>query len=701
MADILGTRCKILKQVSIISLVSSYIRIMEEKDLLNAQERIAYLSRVLEEHNHNYYVLNSPTISDRDFDLLMQELQQLESQYPQYASPNSPTQRVGSDINHAFVQVAHTYPMLSLGNTYSMEEVTAFYERVKQGLGNAPFEIVGELKFDGTSISLTYQDGHLLRAVTRGDGAMGDDVTRNVRTIRSIPLVLKGNGYPSFFEIRGEVLMPWSTFEKLNQERALQEEPLFANPRNAAAGTLKLQNPATVASRGLDAYLYYMLGDSLPTNNHYDNLQCAKEWGFKVSDTMRVLHNLEEIKAFIDYWDIERRNLPVATDGIVLKVASIEQQEELGYTAKSPRWAIAYKFQAEEAITRLNSVSFQVGRTGTITPVANLDPVQLSGTVVKRASLHNEDIIRSLDLHIGDMVHVEKGGEIIPKITAVEVDSRMAGSQPVAFVRNCPECGTPLVREEGEAAWFCPNSNHCPPQIKGRIEHFIARKAMNIDSLGPETIAQFYDRGMINNVADLYTLTIDDVATLKQQGRKWAQNIVESIARSREVPFARVLFALGIRFVGETVAKRLATSMKSMERLRDASLQELMAIPDIGERIALSVVEYMNDIDNLLLIERLAQYGLQMKIEEKATETHIDNVLNGASVVISGTFEHHSREEYKALIEQYGGRNVASVSGATQYLLAGANMGPAKLEKAKRLGIKIINEEEFLQMIGQ
>ena len=674
---------------------------MEEKELLNAQERIAYLSRVLEEHNHNYYVLNSPTISDRDFDLLMQELQQLESQYPQYASPNSPTQRVGSDINHAFVQVAHTYPMLSLGNTYSMEEVTAFYERVKQGLGNAPFEIVGELKFDGTSISLTYQDGHLLRAVTRGDGAMGDDVTRNVRTIRSIPLVLKGDGYPSFFEIRGEVLMPWSTFEKLNQERALQEEPLFANPRNAAAGTLKLQNPATVASRGLDAYLYYMLGDSLPTNNHYDNLQCAKEWGFKVSDTMRVLHNLEEIKAFIDYWDIERRNLPVATDGIVLKVASIEQQEELGYTAKSPRWAIAYKFQAEEAITRLNSVSFQVGRTGTITPVANLDPVQLSGTVVKRASLHNEDIIRSLDLHIGDMVHVEKGGEIIPKITAVEVDSRMAGSQPVAFVRNCPECGTPLVREEGEAAWFCPNSNHCPPQIKGRIEHFIARKAMNIDSLGPETIAQFYDKGMINNVADLYTLTIDDVATLKQQGRKWAQNIVDSIARSREVPFARVLFALGIRFVGETVAKRLATSMKSMERLRDASLQELMAIPDIGERIALSVVEYMNDIDNLLLVERLAQYGLQMKIEEKATDTHIDNVLNGASVVISGTFERHSREEYKALIEQYGGRNVASVSGATQYLLAGANMGPAKLEKAKRLGIKIINEEEFLQMIGQ
>ncbi|MBO7317504.1 MAG: NAD-dependent DNA ligase LigA, partial [Bacteroidales bacterium] len=445
----------------------------------------------------------------------------------------------------------------------------------------------------------------------------------------------------------------------------------------------------------------YMLGDNLPTDNHYDNLQHAREWGFKVSDTMRVLHNLDEIKAFIDYWDTERRNLPVATDGIVLKVASLEQQEELGYTAKSPRWAIAYKFQAEEAITRLNSVSFQVGRTGTVTPVANLDPVQLSGTVVRRASLHNEDIIRSLDLHIGDMVHVEKGGEIIPKITAVEVDSRPADSTPVEFVRNCPECGTPLVREEGEAAWFCPNSNHCAPQIKGRIEHFIARKAMNIDSLGPETIALFYERGMIHNVADLYTLTTDDVATLKQQGRKWAQNIIDSIARSCEVPFPRVLFALGIRYVGETVAKRLASAIGSMEQLRDATIEQLTAIPDIGERIACSVVEYMNDIDNLLLIERLAQYGVQMKAEEKPQATPAENILNGASVVISGTFEHHSRDEYKALIEQYGGRNVASVSGATQYLLAGANMGPAKLEKATRLGIKIISETDFLQMIGR
>lgn len=677
--------------------INLYLRNMETK--LNPQERIAYLSQVLEEHNHNYYVLNAPTISDYDFDILMRELQDLEAAYPQYALPNSPTQRVGSDLNHAFVQVAHTRPMLSLGNTYSIEEVAAFYERVKQGLGDAPFEIVGELKFDGTSISLIYQDGQLLRAVTRGDGTMGDDVTRNVRTIRSIPLMLKGNNYPKEFEIRGEILMPWSTFEKLNIERQEQEEPLFANPRNAAAGTLKLQNPATVASRGLDAYLYYVLSDNLPSDNHYENLQYARQWGFKVSDTMRILHNMEEIKAFIDYWDIERRNLPVATDGIVLKVASIEQQEELGYTAKSPRWAIAYKFQAEEAITRLNSVSFQVGRTGTVTPVANLDPVQLSGTIVRRASLHNEDIIRSLDLHIGDMVHVEKGGEIIPKITGVDIDNRPTDSIPVNFIRNCPECGTPLVREEGEAAWFCPNSNHCAPQIKGRIEHFIARKAMNIDSLGPETIAQLYERGMIGNVADLYTLTVDDVATLKLQGRKWAQNIVNSIARSREVPFRRVLFALGIRYVGETVAKRLASAFHSMQALRDADIEQLTAIADIGERIAESVTEYMNDIDNLLLIERLAQYGLQMAEEEQPDIAPTSNVLNGATIVISGTFEHHSRDEYKALIEQYGGRNVSSVSGTTQYLLAGANMGPAKLEKATRLGIKIISEDEFLQMI--
>lgn len=668
----------------------------------NPQERIAYLRHTLEEHNHNYYVLNAPTISDREFDMMMQELQQLEGLYPQYASVNSPTQRVGSDINHAFVQVEHTYPMLSLSNTYSIEEVSAFYERVKQGLGGATFEIVGELKFDGTSISLTYKDGLLQRAVTRGDGTRGDDVTRNARTIRSIPLVLKGDDYPPFFEIRGEVLMPWKTFESLNEERERQEEPLFANPRNAAAGTLKLQNPSMVASRGLDAYLYYMLGDKLPSDNHYENLQYAKKWGFKVSDAMRVLHNVQEIKEFIDYWDVERRNLPVATDGIVLKVASIEQQEDLGYTAKSPRWAIAYKFQAEDAVTRLQSVSFQVGRSGIITPVANLDPVLLSGTIVKRASLHNEDIIRSLDLHIGDMVHVEKGGEIIPKITAVDTDKRIVGSAPVAFVRQCPECGTPLVREEGEAAWYCPNSNHCSPQIKGRIEHYISRKAMNIDDLGPETVAQFYEKGMINNVADLYTLTVNDVASLKLQGKKWAQNIINAIGRSKDVPFPRVLFALGIRFVGETVAKRLAYAFRSMERLKNATIEELTAVPDIGIRIAQSVSEYMNDLDNLLLIERLAQYGISMQMEEgQETNVQSANILNGASIVISGTFERHSRDEYKALIEQYGGKNVASVSGATRFLLAGANMGPAKLEKATRLGIKIISETDFLQMIGE
>ncbi len=695
----MSLRCRNVDCGCVLRQFFHYLRNMDTQQ--TPQERIAWLSAELNRHNHNYYVLNMPTISDRDFDMLMQELQQLEVQYPQYASPQSPTQRVGSDINHAFEQVEHIYPMLSLGNTYSIEEVAAFYERVRQGLGGASFDIVGELKFDGTSISLIYKDGHLQRAVTRGDGSMGDDVTRNVRTIRTIPLVLQGDDYPPFFEIRGEILMPWSTFEKLNEERERAEEPLFANPRNAAAGTLKLQNPSVVASRGLDAYLYYMLGDGLPSGNHYENLQKARQWGFKVSDTMQVLHSVEEIKAFIDYWDTERRNLPVATDGIVLKVASLEQQEELGYTSKSPRWAIAYKFQAEEAITRLNSVSFQVGRTGAITPVANLTPVQLSGTVVRRASLHNEDIIRSLDLHIGDMVHVEKGGEIIPKITAVDYDSRTQGSEPVLFVTHCPECGTALVREEGEAAWFCPNVNHCPPQIKGRIEHFIARKAMNIDSLGSETVALFYERGMINNVADLYTLTVDDVAALKLQGRKWAQNIIDSIAGSRQVPYHRVLFALGIRYVGETVAKRLAAAFPSIDKLRDATIEELTTVPDIGERIARSVTEYMNDIDNLLLIERLLQYGVQMKAEESAVVAPVANVLNGASVVISGTFEHHSRDEYKALIEQYGGRNVSSVSGATQYLLAGANMGPAKLDKATRLGVKIISEADFRRMIGE
>ena len=664
------------------------------------QERMAYLCRILDEHNYNYYVLNAPTIDDREFDRLMHELEQLEAQYPQYASPDSPTRHVGSDISQAFEQVEHTYPMLSLSNTYSIEEVAAFYERVRHALGDTQFHLVGELKFDGTSISLTYEKGRLIRAVTRGDGIRGDDVTRNVRTIRSIPVVLRGNGYPDFFEIRGEVLMPWKSFDALNEERERQEEPLFANPRNVASGTLKLQNPAVVASRGLDAYFYYLLGDKLPSDDHYKNLQLAHQWGFKISDAMRELYTLQDVKEYIDYWDVARHSLPVATDGIVLKVASLEQRRELGYTAKSPRWAIAYKFQAEEAVTELKSVDFQVGRSGTVTPVANLEPVLLSGTIVKRASLHNEDIIRSLDLHIGDMVHVEKGGEIIPKITAVDADKRRPDSKPVQFVKNCPECGAALVREEGEAAWYCPNSNHCPPQIKGRIEHFISRKAMNIEDLGPETIAAFYERGMVRNVADLYILTIDDVAALKLQGRKWASNIIRSIERSKSVPFVRVLYALGIRFVGETVAKRLATAFGSMTKLREATVEELMAVPDIGERIAHSVMEYMSDIDNLLLIERLAQYGLSMEVEESTPVEMRTNVFDGAAIVISGTFKYHTRDEYKAMIEQYGGRNVASVSGATKYLLAGDNMGPAKLEKATRLGVEIISEDEFLRKIN-
>ena len=664
------------------------------------QERMAYLCRILDEHNYNYYVLNAPTIDDREFDRLMHELEQLEAQYPQYASPDSPTRHVGSDISQAFEQVEHTYPMLSLSNTYSIEEVAAFYERVRHALGDMQFHLVGELKFDGTSISLTYEKGRLIRAVTRGDGTRGDDVTRNVRTIRSIPVVLRGNGYPDFFEIRGEVLMPWKSFDALNEERERQEEPLFANPRNAASGTLKLQNPAVVASRGLDAYFYYLLGDKLPSDDHYKNLQLAHQWGFKISDAMRELYTLQDVKEYIDYWDVARHSLPVATDGIVLKVASLEQRRELGYTAKSPRWAIAYKFQAEEAVTELKSIDFQVGRSGTVTPVANLEPVLLSGTIVKRASLHNEDIIRSLDLHIGDMVHVEKGGEIIPKIPAVDADKRRPDSKPVQFVKNCPECGAALVREEGEAAWYCPNSNHCPPQIKGRIEHFISRKAMNIEDLGPETIAAFYERGMVRNVADLYILTIDDVAALKLQGRKWASNIIRSIERSKSVPFVRVLYALGIRFVGETVAKRLATAFGSMTKLREATVEELMAVPDIGERIAHSVMEYMSDIDNLLLIERLAQYGLSMEVEENTPVEMRTNVFDGAAIVISGTFKYHTRDEYKAMIEQYGGRNVASVSGATKYLLAGDNMGPAKLEKATRLGVEIISEDEFLRKIN-
>lgn len=662
------------------------------------KEKIEHLRQELNEHNYNYYVLNAPVISDREFDRMMEELQQLEKEYPQYSDPNSPTQRVGNDINKAFTQVKHKYPMLSLGNTYTIDEVASFYDRVRSGL-NEDFRIVGELKYDGTSISLTYRHGKLLRAVTRGDGVQGDDVTENVKTIRSIPLQLRGTGYPDEFEIRGEILMPWTVFEQLNAEREREEETLFANPRNAASGTLKLQNSAIVASRNLDAYLYYLLGEDLPSDDHYENLQIARSWGFKISDAMQVCHSLEEMKAFIDYWDVNRKNLPVATDGIVFKVASLRQQKNLGYTAKSPRWAMAYKFQAEQALTRLNSVSYQVGRTGTVTPVANLDPVQLSGTVVKRASLHNDDIIQSLDLHIGDMVFVEKGGEIIPKITGVDFDARgLLIGEKVTFIKQCPECGTPLVRYEGEAAHYCPNEMGCPPQIKGRIEHYISRRAMDIDGLGPETIDLFYRLGMVRTVADLYSLNESEIASLERLGEKSARNIIEAVDRSLQVPFERVLFALGIRFVGETVAKKLANSFVSIEALESATLDDLVGVDEIGPRIAQSVRAYFENEQNRNLIKRLEEAGVQMRISEDRLSGFTDK-LDGATIVISGTFTHHSRDEYKQMIEQHGGKNTGSVSAKTTYLLAGENMGPAKLEKARKLGIKIISEEDFLQMI--
>ena len=662
------------------------------------KEKIEHLRQELNEHKYNYYVLNAPVISDREFDRMMEELQQLEKEYPQYSDPNSPTQRVGNDINKAFTQVKHKYPMLSLGNTYTIDEVASFYDRVRSGL-NEDFRIVGELKYDGTSISLTYRHGKLLRAVTRGDGVQGDDVTENVKTIRSIPLQLRGTGYPDEFEIRGEILMPWTVFEQLNAEREREEETLFANPRNAASGTLKLQNSAIVASRNLDAYLYYLLGEDLPSDDHYENLQIARSWGFKISDAMQVCHSLEEMKAFIDYWDVNRKNLPVATDGIVFKVASLRQQKNLGYTAKSPRWAMAYKFQAEQALTRLNSVSYQVGRTGTVTPVANLDPVQLSGTVVKRASLHNDDIIQSLDLHIGDMVFVEKGGEIIPKITGVDFDARgLLIGEKVTFIKQCPECGTPLVRYEGEAAHYCPNEMGCPPQIKGRIEHYISRRAMDIDGLGPETIDLFYRLGMVRTVADLYSLNESEIASLERLGEKSARNIIEAVDRSLQVPFERVLFALGIRFVGETVAKKLANSFVSIEALEAATLDDLVDVDEIGPRIAQSVRAYFENEQNRNLIKRLKEAGVQMRISEDRLSGFTDK-LDGATIVISGTFTHHSRDEYRQMIEQHGGKNTGSVSAKTTYLLAGENMGPAKLEKARKLGIKIISEEDFLQMI--
>ncbi len=667
---------------------------------MSPKEEIEQLRSELHQHNYNYYVLNQPTISDFEFDQLMRKLQDLEMFFPQYYDPNSPTQRVGSDISQSFSQVKHKYPMLSLANTYNMGEVKDFFQRVKNGLEGEEFEIVAEMKYDGLSISLTYVDGSLVRAVTRGDGEKGDDVTANVRTIRSIPLQLNQNaGYPHEFEIRGEILMPWVSFEKLNKEREANEEPLFANPRNAASGTLKSQKSELVAHRQLDAYLYYLLGDEIPQDGtHYGNLLLAQKWGFKISQGMKLCKTLSDIEEFINYWDVERKNLPVATDGIVLKVNSLRQQRHLGFTAKSPRWAIAYKFQAERACTRLNEVTYQVGRTGAITPVANMDPVQLSGTVVRRASLHNADIIAQLDLHIGDMVYVEKGGEIIPKVVGVDKSQRKEGMQPVVFISKCPECGADLVRVEGEAAYYCPNENHCPPQIKGRIEHFISRKAMNIESLGPETVNDYYQRGIICNIADLYDIKVQDIDGAMGTRTKSAKKVVDGIRNTVNVPFERVVFALGIRFVGESTAKLLARRFKSMKSLMEAGMDDLLEVEGVGSVIANSVISFFKSGENLAVIKRLEEHGVQMEMEETSTGITTTKLL-GKSVVVSGVFTQHSRDEYKLLIEQNGGKNVGSISSKTSFVLAGDNMGPSKLEKAQKLNIPIINEAEFLKMI--
>ena len=662
------------------------------------KEEILSLREELHRHNYNYYVLNAPVISDEEFDMKMHRLQDLEQMYPELDDPNSPTRRVGSDLNNEFQTVLHKRPMLSLANTYNRQEVAEFYQRVSEGLHGAPFEICCELKFDGLSISLHYEKGRLVRAVTRGDGVQGDDVTENVRTIRTIPLSLPAGGtYPDEFEIRGEVLMPWASFDRLNSEREREGEPLFANPRNAASGTLKSKNSSVVAQRGLDAYLYYLLGEGVPGDSHYANLQAAAAWGFQISAQMRLAHTLEDIYDYIDYWDTERRNLPVATDGIVLKVNSLAQQRALGMTAKSPRWAIAYKFKAEQEETILRQVVFQVGRTGAVTPVANMDPVHLAGTQVRRATLHNADFMAQLHLHVGDRVLVEKGGEIIPKI----VDN-VTPNHPdaIPFITRCPVCGTPLVRYEGESAYYCPNESGCPPLLLGRIEHFISRKAMNINSLGPETVDALYRTGLIADAADLYDLTEEQLLTIEGGGCEMARRIIQSIDESRSVPFERVLFAIGIRFVGEIAAKALARNFGSMEAVRNASLESLLAINGIGEVIARSVITFFHDEKNLAYVQRLCQAGLQMQLSQQEQQVRSDT-LQGQSVVVSGVFRHHSRDEYKALIEQHGGRNVGSISAKTSFVLAGENMGPAKLEKASRLGIRILSEEEFLSLIGE
>ena len=665
---------------------------------MDEKARILQLRDELHRHNHLYYVENQPEISDKEFDDLMRELMELEARHPEMFDANSPSQRVGSDLNNDFEQVEHRYPMLSLANTYNRADVQAFYERVSNGLGGEPFDICCELKYDGLSISLTYEEGQLVRAVTRGDGVKGDDVTANVKTIRSIPLRLTGHYLPSF-EIRGEILMPWSSFESLNAERARREQPLFANPRNAASGTLKSKNSAVVAQRRLDAYFYYLLGDKLPGNSHLDNMSEARNWGFKVSDAMRRVHNVDELFEFIDYWDRERSQLPVATDGIVLKVDSLSQQQRLGYTAKTPRWAIAYKFQAERACTRLNNVIYQVGRTGAVTPVDEMEPVLLAGTMVKRASLHNQDIMEQLDLHIGDQVYVEKAGEIIPQIVGVNLDERpMLLGDRVSFIKRCPECGTPLVRYPGEAASYCPNDVDCPPQLKGRIEHFISRDAMNIDSLGPETVDEYFEKGLIHDAADLYRLRVEDLSGTWGTKIKSARKIVESIDRSRQVPFERSLYALGIRFVGKVVAKLLARHFSTLDALMQAGTEELMSVDGVGEIIAGSIRTYFSDPRNLDLVARLREAGVCFEMTSSSEPT--SDLLVGQSIVISGVFEKHSRDEYKHIIEQHGGKNSSSISSKTSFILAGSNMGPAKLEKARSLGVRIVSEDEFLAMLS-
>lgn len=664
---------------------------------MNEQDRILSLRKELHEHNRRYYVLNQPIISDQQFDFMMHELQELEARHPELADPNSPTQRVGSDLNQQFKQVAHKYPMLSLANTYNADDVREWYNQVTKGLDGQPFEVCCEMKYDGLSISLTYEHGKLIRAVTRGDGVQGDDVTNNVRTINSIPLQLSGDNYMDSFEIRGEILLPWDNFQRLNAEREDAGEMPFANPRNAASGTLKSQSSRVVAERGLDAYLYYIIGDDLPCDGHYENLEMARQWGFKISNGMKKVDSLQGILDYIEYWDTKRKDLPVATDGIVLKVNSLRQQRLLGSTAKSPRWAIAYKYKAERACTPLLDVSYQVGRTGAITPVANMEPVQLAGTTVRRATLNNEDFIRSFDLHLGDYVYVEKGGEIIPKIVGVDTSRRKADAKPVRFITHCPECGAELVRYEGEAAHYCPNDSQCPPQIKGRIEHFIARKAMNIMTLGPETVDDYFQRGLIHNIADLYDLTVQQIDPSGNK-RKSAWNVIKAIEDSTKVPFERVVFALGIRFVGVTTAKLLARHFRDIDSLMNASLEQLLEVEGVGLVIAESIIRYFHDETNLSILQRLRDKGLQMGLSEEVTASQSD-LLKGKSVVISGVFSHHSRDEYKAIIEQHGGKNVGSISSKTSFILAGDNMGPSKLQKAKSLGIEIMNENQFLEMI--